>query len=117
GPVTALLLTEAVAKPLVDRRHGLSLAYPSGHATGAAAVAALALVLSHRWRGWRGLAVASPVALALPAVMAVALVRLDWHYPTDVVGGLAVGAATVLALAAVVSKGRPARKRRDPVTA
>ncbi len=109
GPATALLLTDAVAKPLVDRRLRLSLSYPSGHATGAAAVAVLALVLCHRWKGWRALVVASPVALALPAVMGVALVRLNWHYPTDVVGGTAVGAATVLALAALVGGGRAAQ--------
>ena len=108
GPALALVLTDVVFKPLVDRRMHLSLAYPSGHATGAAAVAALALVLCHRWKGWRALAVVSPVALALPAVMGVALVRLNWHYPTDVVGGTAIGAATVLALAAVVGVGRAA---------
>lgn len=102
GPVAAVFLTDSVAKPLVDRRMGIHLAYPSGHATGAAAVAVLALVLCHRWTGWRGLGIASPFALALPAVMGVALIRLNWHYPTDVLGGLAMGAATVLALAAAL---------------
>lgn len=114
GPAVALFLTDAIAKPLVGRRHGPSLAYPSGHATGAAAVAVLALVLCHRWKGWRAFALAAPIALAFPVVMGVALVRLNWHYPSDVVGGTAIGAATVLALAAAVSSARAAPDAAPP---
>ena len=102
GPPLAVLLTDVIAKPLVGRRLYWNLSYPSGHATGAAAVAAVVLVVCHRWKGWRALVVAAPLALALPAVMGVALVRLNWHYPTDVIGGVAMGAATVLALAAAL---------------
>ncbi len=110
GPALALVLTDGVLKPLVDRRLHLGLAYPSGHTAGAASVAVVILVLAHRWKGWAGLALAAPVALSLPAAMGLALIRLDWHYPTDVVGGAAVGSATVLALAAAVGNGR----RRNP---
>lgn len=106
GPLLAVALTDSVLKPLVDRHHGPALAYPSGHATGAAAVAALLLVLFHRWRGWRLTAWLSPVALALPAVMGLALVRVGFHYPTDVIGGTAMGVATVVALAVLLGAER-----------
>ncbi len=102
GPALAVLATDSVLKPLVDRHHGGGLAYPSGHATGAAAVAALAVLLFHRWRGWRAAAWFAPVALALPAAMGLALVRLRYHYPTDVVGGTAMGVATVVAVAVLL---------------
>jgi len=98
----AVLLTDVVAKPIVGRRLGGGLAYPSGHATGAAAVAVMALLLVARWGGPRALLWFGPVALLLPILMGLALVRFGWHYPTDVVGGTAMGAATVLAVAAAV---------------
>lgn len=103
GPALAVFMTDSVLKPLVDRHNGAALAYPSGHATGAAAVAALTLVLFHRWRGWRAMAWFAPIAFTLPAVMGLALVRLGFHYPTDVIGGTAMGAATVVGLAVLLN--------------
>ncbi|MDQ6728004.1 MAG: phosphatase PAP2 family protein [Actinomycetota bacterium] len=117
GPALAVVMTDQVLKPLVDRRHGAGLAYPSGHATGAAAVATLAVVLFHRWGGRRAAARLMPVACALPVVMGVALVRLAFHYPTDVVGGTAMGVATVvcvvLALDAQTEAGVPGPRPSD----
>ncbi|HEX3622932.1 MAG TPA: phosphatase PAP2 family protein [Acidimicrobiales bacterium] len=107
GPAVAVLTTDALLKPLVDRHNGAALAYPSGHATGAAAVATLLLVLFHRWGGWRATAWFAPVAMALPVAMGVALVRLHFHYPTDVLGGTAMGIATVLAVAVLLGAQRP----------
>jgi hypothetical protein len=107
GPTLALGVTDVLLKPLVDRHLGVGLAYPSGHATGAAAVATLAVVLFHRWRGWAGTAWFASLAAVLPAVLGVALVRLAFHYPTDVLGGTATGVATVLALAVALDAERP----------
>lgn len=103
GPASAMVLTDLVLKPLVDRRLGPGLAYPSGHATAAAAVSVLVLVLLHRWRGWRLTAWLAPAVLALPVLTGLALVRLAFHYPTDVVGGTAMGTATVIALAVALN--------------
>ena len=107
GPPIAVVLADVVAKPVVGRhRHG-GLSYPSGHATGAAAVAVLVLLLLYRWGGSRALLRVGPLALALPLLMGLALVRSGWHYPTDVVGGVAMGAATMLALAAAIGFREP----------
>ncbi len=109
----AVLLTDGVAKPAVGRYHGDALAFPSGHATAAMAAAAVAIVLVDRWYGWRDALRWSPLIALLPLVTSVGIIRLDWHYPTDVVGGVALGAAVVAALAAL--EPGPVQHRAAPV--
>jgi undecaprenyl-diphosphatase len=63
--------------------------FPSDHATGAYAIA-FAILLRHRKAGI--------VALVLATLVSVSRVALGTHYPTDVLGGAALGALTALAL-------------------
>jgi hypothetical protein len=42
------------------------------------------------------------VACAVTALVAVGVIGLRWHYFTDAVGGVALGAGTVLALAFII---------------
>jgi undecaprenyl-diphosphatase len=69
--------------------HAADAGFPSDHATASFAIAT-AIVL--RSRGW-GL-----VALALATVLALTRVAIGVHYPTDVLAGAALGAATAIAL-------------------
>jgi membrane-associated phospholipid phosphatase len=113
GPPLALLSGELVVKPSVGRTLGGSLSYPSGSMVGAAALAA-ALVLAAPPR-WRRAAVAVAVAYAL--WMTVAVVALRWHFPTDVLAGLAYGIGTVLLVDGAVWWGARALRlaaRRSP---
>jgi membrane-associated phospholipid phosphatase len=110
GPALALVLVDLSAKPLVGRYHGRGLTFPSGHATTAAAAATLVVVLLDRWHGWRRALCWAPAAALLPLVAGAGVVRLGWHYPTDVIGGIAFGAAVVVALAAAV----PGPRGRTP---
>jgi membrane-associated phospholipid phosphatase len=72
--------------------------FPSGHATASMALALCAILVSPpRWR---------PFVAALGAAFAVAVsyafLSLDWHYPSDVLGGYLVAASwTGLAVAAL----------------
>jgi undecaprenyl-diphosphatase len=63
--------------------------FPSDHATGAYAIA-VAILLRHTKGGI--------AALILATLVAVARVALGTHYPTDVLGGAALGALAALTL-------------------
>lgn len=63
--------------------------FPSDHATGAYAIA-FAILLRHRKAGI--------LALVLATLIAVSRVGLGTHYPTDVLGGAALGGLTALVL-------------------
>jgi membrane-associated phospholipid phosphatase len=92
GPPLALATCELVAKPLVGRTLGGVLSYPSGSTVGAAALAAAAVLATPaRWH-----AVIIVVASLYALWMAVAVVALRWHYPTDALAGLAYGVGVVL---------------------
>lgn len=109
----AVLATEKIGKPLIGRQEGHGYGFPSGHTTVIATlVAILALIAYREWR-WRGLAVVAPVALVVP-LMAVAVVRVNFHRFSDSVGGVLVGFGTVLGIAwfasmAVLAWRRPTR--------
>ena len=92
GPPGALLAAELVVKPLVGRTLGGQLSYPSGTTVGAAALAAaVVLATPGRWR------VPVAVVASVYAVwMAVAVVALRWHFPTDALGGLVFGLGAML---------------------
>ena len=109
GPSLAGVLTEFVLKPWVGSHTGHLLSFPSGHTTGAAALAAVVvLVLPTRWR-WA----AVPAAVALVAGAAVAVVSLGWHTPSQSLAGAAVGSGSVLLVDGLLQGlGARARTRR-----
>ncbi len=92
GPILALVTCELVAKPLVGRTLGGVLSYPSGSTVGAAALAAAAALASPaRWR-----TVTAIVGSVYALWMALAVIALQWHLPTDAIAGLAYGVGVVL---------------------
>jgi membrane-associated phospholipid phosphatase len=115
APIVAVLIVQDIAKPLVARHNGLSgaLSYPSGTVAAVAALAtAFTLVMPLRTR--------VPVALLGCAAIVgtcAAVVVLRWHYPTDALGGAAVGVGSVLVADALAQAARVlfGRLRRRPV--
>lgn len=111
APIVAVVVTEAVAKPLVAR-HLTALggnSYPSGTVTAASALALVLVIGAPR--------LLRPL-LAVPAVCVVAavcaaVVAMRWHYPTDALGGICVGAGTVWLLDALAQVPGTVRARRD----
>jgi undecaprenyl-diphosphatase len=105
GPLSALFLAEAVLKPFIERRGASgALSYPSGHVTAVASVATAALLLVFRYAGPRWALVWSPLAAAVSATIAVAVIAAGWHYATDSVAGVALGAGVVCVVAAATDQ-------------
>ncbi|MBA2556140.1 MAG: phosphatase PAP2 family protein [Chloroflexi bacterium] len=81
-----------------------SFAYPSGHVVRAAALVGVLmwLALPRRWRVLGALG----AALAAGALMGLARVALGVHWPTDALGGAALGVGWFAATAALVPRAR-----------
>jgi membrane-associated phospholipid phosphatase len=87
--LTTQVLKLALAHPRQAPLGIWSTAFPSGHETAAASIAiALALVAPPRRR-----AAAALVGGGFAALVAVSVVVLEWHYPSDVLGGALVAAS------------------------
>lgn len=80
-------VTHPHARLLIDRSHDPS--FPSDHATGAFAIA-VAVRFYDR--------VAGALLLVLAVILSFARVYAGAHYPSDVIGGAAIGAAVALLL-------------------
>lgn len=103
GPAAAAGVAEFVLKPLINRRINDALSFPSGHTTGAVAVAAVIIVAllgpsRPRWPAAARYAL-SALALLGAAAIATALVGSGYHYSTDTLGGFCVAVGVVLAVA------------------
>jgi len=101
APAVEGLLKLAIRRP---RPEGLAFGFPSGHATAAAAFFGAVLYLSGslppaRRRLVRGLAVACVVLVGLARIV------LRAHWPSDVLGGFALGLG-LAAVAAVIAERR-----------
>lgn len=110
GPVLAVLASDWIAKPIVDRQLVSGhLSYPSGTEVAVAAVAT-AMVLAATGRGrWYALT----LAVAAGAAVGIGVVGLRWHYPTDVLGGMLLGSGCVLVVDAIFHLLGPGRWQRE----
>ncbi|MEO5680001.1 MAG: phosphatase PAP2 family protein [Acidimicrobiales bacterium] len=110
-------LTEYVLKPLITPPSlGSGRAFPSGHAGGVTAIALVAVALVYRRWGWMAALAVAPLAVLPIVLVGHALVRLDYHFPTDVLGGVLLASLVVLGLQALLAlTGRPT-VRSGPAT-
>jgi len=104
GAPIAVLLADAVAKPVFDRTSGSNVSqFPSGHTTAMTALAVLLVLVAYRRWGGRGAVISLPVAAWVSGSMILSVIRLQQHVLTDAVGGVLLGTGTVAAVAAIVS--------------
>lgn len=92
GPGLSVVLVEWLLKPVIARRFATVLTFPSGTTTVVASVAtAWALAVPRQF---------APVAVVIGAFLVglecIAVIALQWHLPTDALGGVVVGAGVVL---------------------
>lgn len=114
APGLATAVTDFVLKPLFDRRYTGNLSYPSGHTVAAVAVLTVGVLTV---ASVRGRILALVVWLAVTASVATGLVGMDYHYPTDTLGGLAVAVGTVLPCAVLADVVVARSRRRVQVSA
>lgn len=109
--VTTQVLKRGLAEPrhsdLLERQVDAA-SWPSGHATAATIVLLAALMLAPR----RLRPLVLTVGGGWAAVVCVGVVINHWHYPSDVLGGLAVAGAWASAAYGLLSLRRPARAAR-----
>jgi membrane-associated phospholipid phosphatase len=113
-------LTEGL-KRLVGRTLDGALVYPSGHTTGAFALAAVVTILMF-CPSRHVLPFAVRLAIALAAMLtactvAVAVIGLNWHYFSDTLAGAAVGIGTVAGVALVLDEAYRHTTAAGPATA
>lgn len=118
APTCSSVLSEYVLKPLVHRTKSGYLAYPSGHAAGWCAIAfAVVLVLaapSYRRLPRRASTGVVALVLLLTAASMLGLVASNYHYSTDVIGGICLALGCVLAVALVLDALAAVLVRRGP---
>jgi membrane-associated phospholipid phosphatase len=118
-------LNDALLKSLFHRTYEGILSYPSGHTSAITALASALTVLLLAPRPAPAPSQAPTPRLvtvlrwAIPAVawlavivVAVGVIGLRWHYFTDAIGGTALGAGTVCALALLLDVSWPRRTVR-----
>ncbi len=108
APELAVAVNTWVLKPLWHRHLEDYLAYPSGHTVHFVAVATAFVLIADEYRTRMAEAVAAAVLLAC---VAVGMVGLGYHYPTDILGGTAAAIALVTASYSVAL--RLSRDRRS----
>ena len=81
--------------------HGKDASFPSDHTSGAFAIAFTLLLFGRRSLGW--------AAFIFGVLIGVARVMVGVHYPTDVLGGVLVGAIAALIVWAPPVRGRLCR--------
>lgn len=120
--VTGALGITALVKEITDRARpdgalvdALSFAFPSGHASRAAAVYALLAYLAIQWGGSRSSRVAmSALAILMGLATGVGRVVLGVHWPSDVLFGWLMGTIWLLV---VIGSTRPHRMTDEEVAA
>ena len=105
----ALLISEHVAKPLVQRTYNAELTFPSGHVTAVSATALSMWLALYPLLGKRARGVTLVLGVAWTLLMSLAVVGALWHTPLDAVGSILLSVGIVTAGAAVFE---PAGTRR-----
>jgi membrane-associated phospholipid phosphatase len=105
----ALLISEHVAKPLVQRTYYGELTFPSGHVTAISATALAMWLALYPLLGRRMRNITFVLGVAWTLLISLAVVGAQWHTPVDVVGSILLSVGIVTAGAAVFE---PAGTRR-----
>jgi membrane-associated phospholipid phosphatase len=113
GPGLAVGIAELVLKPVFDRRMYGALSYPSGHTVTAVATLTVALLVLTSGASLPRKLLIVPIWAVVVLVLMAGLVAMDYHYPTDAIGGFCLSVGVVLPLTVLADHLDP-RRRRTP---
>ena len=103
-----ITVTGIVGRPRPDVAQldqvSVDTSFPSGHAAAAAAYCAIAIVIFERTRNRWVRAIAVVVAVGLPVIVGLCRMYRGVHYLTDVLAGIALGMACVVAVYAIIRR-------------
>ncbi len=97
----AFLISEHVAKPLIQRTYYGELTFPSGNVTAVSATALAMWLALFPLLGKRSANVALVVGITWALLMSLAVVGAQWHTPLDAVGSILLSVGIVTTGAAV----------------
>lgn len=112
APILAVVAVEWLLKPVIARRYAQVLTFPSGTTTVVASVAtAWVLAVPRRFRP-----VVVVIGVFLAGLECIAVIGLQWHFPSDALGGVVFGAGVVLLVDGVLHLTLGARPTTDDST-
>ena len=103
-PHAYLRLAQWASSPI---QQAAPYAFPSGHVLRSTILYGLVFYLARRWELFgRESSRLSPILIGLIGLMAIAVVYLGWHWPSDALGGLLLGLAVLFGLIAYLERKR-----------
>jgi membrane-associated phospholipid phosphatase len=98
----ALLISEQVAKPLVQRTLDTELTFPSGHVTAVSATTLAMWLALYPLLGTRARNITLVLGVAWTLLMSLAVVGAQWHTPLDAIGSILLSIGIVTGGAALL---------------
>jgi membrane-associated phospholipid phosphatase len=98
----ALLISEQVAKPLVQRTFDTEFTFPSGHVTAVSATALAMWLALHPLLGTRVRNITLVLGISWTLLISLAVIGAQWHTPLDALGSILLSVGVVAGGAALV---------------
>lgn len=115
GPAVAVGLAEVAFKPLFNRRMLGYLSYPSGHTVAAVTTLTVALLLVLGGASIIGKLIAILIWAGLCLIVMTGLVAMNYHYPTDAIGGFCLALGVILPGAVLADRCGRGLRRSHPI--
>jgi membrane-associated phospholipid phosphatase len=91
----ALLISEQVAKPLVQRTFDTEFTFPSGHVTAVSATALAMWLALHPLLGTRARRITLVLGVSWTLLISLAVIGAQWHTPLDAIGSILLSVGVV----------------------